>query len=305
MDLKNFILKIIDQNSNIFTNFCDKITETDRNYKIDNTIINRYLEKVKCNTKALKFKREIIKNIRLVECNEFETIINKNIEGIVKLNGEGYKICLPIGDQSLKKSNFFYSLLTIFKLKNKSIDFEIFYKSDEVFDKYGREEKVLIVLCDDVSYSGNQLSSHINSKLTGGLQNSFYVLNIGDLSKKLSFLNPNMKYYLNIIGYSETAKNAIEKQFKSSDISSRLIYGSGALYFSNSELFSSMRKYLTEKYRTSYRDTILLNSSYSIIKKDDKLYVVKENIINHAEHMLDLSLIILFQKYPERTIYLP
>lgn len=165
MELKTFCYQLITENESLFSSFCDTsgIPSDKYRYSLYLRNLNRYKEKVACNEKLINFFINLLENMKMFECPDFIEAINSNIEHILEYKTTGWKINLILTEEPMNKSNIYYSLLFLYKLRVLGYEVDNIYIETEDFivENNSIGDKALGVLCDDVSYSGTQLRDHI------------------------------------------------------------------------------------------------------------------------------------------------
>lgn len=159
--------------------------------------------------------------------------------------------------------------------------------------KIDTNHKIVIILCDDISYSGTQLAGHINPSDFGA----------GSLIGQYFKFQSNTYVFLNIIGILPDGISNVLNQFE--DLHN-LIIPKYALQFKGKS--TSVKNFLTNLTHSSdYNNYLKLNDCYVLvldttttpasIKLSSKLQHEYQYFNNTT--ILDLSLIYPFQKYPD------
>jgi hypothetical protein len=313
-NLAKFCYDFIKQNEKIIYNLEQYNLNVSPDFdNIKNFILNRT-----CCNKYYNFIEEMLKNIQYVSCDEIINILENNINNII--NYVSQTNCIPIlitTLDSIGKSNCFFSLYTLYKLKEKGIMLShIYARLDTVIEKSGdifnikdslnikKDANVLIIFCDDISYSGKQLATHINDNsmhyikdqfprgITSGFSTEYRIYN------KLKF-NDKIKIFLNVCGLLPEAHDLIVKQF---EIRDQLIIPSEVIKFKGILNLNELIKDQADKNNQSKDQFIKLNDCY-ILNKDDKKLVLESQFKTHLQidkHDINiLSFVYPFHKYPD------
>ncbi len=256
----------------------------------------------------------MLEAVQYVSCDTFIRILNLNMDEIVRLVGtESYEPVLITTDDSLQKSNIFYSLYMLKHLRDRGIIINHIYpfiksvseppdESKNLLNDRGDikipgiplDKKVLLILCDDISYSGTQISGHIN-KSSFGVPN--YYPDYGLFNKIV--LNPRIKIFLNVVGLLPPADNLIRSQFTNLSnliIPTNIIRFTGNLSVNDIINLKARESGLTVNNYKKLNDCWVLLRSGSTIKLESKFSA--ENSLN-SQSSTELSLVYPFQKYPD------
>ena len=213
------------------------------------------------------------------------------------IDNKNYHPVLIVSKSALNKSNVFFSLyfLKILNMKGRTIT-HVYETIDDALRDMAEivpsGKRCLIIFCDDFSYSGKQLADHINSPYK---------------NKKVE-RNDNIKYYLNIIGWTFGAKNRIISEFEKSEDS--LIIGTNSISISEKASENSVlhfvENYLVDKFGPvmfkEYGSKLFhLIDCYSLTYDYDKIIFSSLFGSQFISHSKDTSLIYLFNKYPDET----
>lgn len=204
--------------------FTDNVYKSDK-YKLD---LSHYRIVLQNNLLSEQEKKFYMLEKFLLETadEEYEKVsnvgvqFNANCDNLLelkanKISGKDNKIVYVVPPNYKAKSNFWTTLFFIELTKNK-------ITPDYVVDSINRLSRLLIattfpdhalynyivVISDDISYSGSQLS-----------EDTFN-----------SIIAPNVKLFFNLIGYSEVALNTINKRKIDSGNTCEIIFGRGAKY---------------------------------------------------------------------------
>jgi hypothetical protein len=166
-------------------------------------------------------------------------------------------------------------------LKGKNFNNLLF--KDPVFN----DKKVILILCDDFSYSGNQLSGHLSASQGNSIKEWFQQDNI-----QIGFdesIKKNIKYYLNIIGLTNEAEEKIRNELYEPQLN--LILPTARRTY-NSRIGDIIKRI--------DKQTINSNNFYVIIKDNEKLIVVPQfNAIFKDEIKNNLTVVYQSIKYPD------
>lgn len=209
--------------------FDSTIFEADKN-QIDNSYLDVLISKSNSQTKKAyelqKFILDEAKNT-YIDNNKIKEIFNSNCDDIIHIKtilestypDKIIKIVLLIL-KTMSKSNFWISLWVYELLKEHGITVDFIVEDIcEVkpnvtgdFSNFANEH-YLIIISDDISYSGSQIEHHSITNIP---------------------MDPNhLTLFLNLIGYSENAKKKIESRIKqnfSSQILTNCYFGSKSIF---------------------------------------------------------------------------
>lgn len=287
--LNLFFKKITSINNNkvILDNFLNGSVYNGLNYEFDHVNLDKLNKNYKCNNHITNLFTSIIKKSKLFKHSDFVKAYNKNVKDIIRISKISktyiYIIC-PNND--IKKSNFFYTLLTYYLIKNKATIEGIFYNLQE-FNNHIKTlpveetDKILAIISDDVSYSGSQLASFFSGK---------YVI------------DKRVYIYFNIVGYQEKAQKLIEERSRGLIDRSKLIFGAGSTFIQN-QLFNRTENIIQNILNLDDVDKVYQHLElYKLYKFNLSKDVLKSKVESHeiikAEEIYN-SAIILFQKYPD------
>ena len=277
---KNFLDKVIeDPIFDAFLNY--KLDEKKYSLDIDNIV--KYQEDVKSNKHNTDFFLKILEKSAFLSYEMFVEAINLNCSQIKEISEiSTNKIVLYLDTGAYKKSNFFYTVLTYFKLNQLGITIDGIINDIKKYNGYIKDtvNKYYLIICDDVSYSGNQLLGH---------------LYIGKEKFK-----DNANIYLNIIGYTQKAYNTFALDFNEIDIvyppknnAEQLIIGKGAKLLNNN--MEDIIKELTNN--NIYNIELYNHYDLEINSENINNSVIEKKIIFPLNDLE--TAIILFQKYPD------
>ena len=310
-NIANICYKLIKENNNLFLNLKDY----DKDYSQNKEKIKKFVESRVCCNKYYNFIKLMLETTQYISCDEFISIIDHNLRGIKDIirNNKYYPILITTKSE-FTKSNIFYALYFLARLNNKydiTIN-HIYTNLKDILDDQNiknikseissqfNNKKPLIIFCDDISYSGNQLSSHINSSpddpgmpgvVHGRRRELNYPLN----------LNSNIRIFLNIIGLLPEALLNIQSQF-SNQIN--LIIPRKTIKFDQPITVQDLINREATNEGLSAEDFLKLNDCW-ILKIDRSSLSINleskfttENLFDNNNHN-SLSLIYPFHKYPD------
>jgi hypothetical protein len=216
-------------------------------------------------------------------------------------------------NNSFVKSNAYYNLYFLHKLSKRGITLKyIFTQIYDVLEKnsttnqYALKEQftvlgdktLLFVFCDDVSYSGNQLTTQINP-----IDTDHYWYGAGPgVCKAVTpsqYFNrfPKSKVFLNVVGLLPSAYTLITSQFRTIR-DNALIIPRSVIKFDGPETtvinaLDSIDGFKTDKYYE--------NDCYILVKDGANIKIVSQldNYFSFSNNNNALSLVYLFQKYPD------
>ena len=309
-----------------YISFCYQILALN-NDKID---INKYDEnmriqieklydfKQKCCKKFINFIKQIYDKHIYISKKEVIDIYNKNNEELYNLliSNPDYMPIIMMPDVNLSKSNIFFTLYFLkFFYEKYGIKFPYaFSRISDIFENmiekksgvevYGtfknitlkeefreefRDKTLIFIIIDDFSYSGNQLAGHLVCGKFGPLDKK--KLDMSSIYDGKMQFDTKIKYYLNIIGMTDTAEKLIKNEFEYPDL--HLIIPKAIIKVTAK--FSDILKSFTDQY-------IIENDLYILRfhgpKNNGKIGISSEfyNIFKTNE---ELSLVIPFHKYPD------
>jgi len=306
--LKVFCYYLIDNNPQLFNNFCGFGGQPPReyNYNINLERLRDYLRQVRCNEKLISFYINILSEIKIFNCERIKYSIQLNVNQLTELHRDGKKLFMILPDVKLKKSNFFYSLLTLHLLKINNIYVENIYSKTSDFLNSNRNRLHNIgIICDDVSYSGKQLSEHLNDTIDPrDLERA-----IANPALKIRFdAQPNTNIFLSLVAVLPNAQRLINGQFYTTNF----ISGRGVEIIRD-EIFTNAKRifsrhlgipihYDDRRFQRELKEKLNLYHHYYLENLDDgRIRIIKKNLLNLEGDIdyLDLSFVILFQKYPD------
>jgi hypothetical protein len=309
-NLNEICYKMIEENKELYGDL--------KQYDIDHSeqfeITEKFLSNQTCCNRYYNFLKEIFKNTKYISCDEIIDILDKNVDELISYISSGYIPILITTVDSITKSNIFFSLYLLIKLESKG------YKIDKIYDSFKtilvnkdnersielfkpeisiREtDKVLIILCDDVSYSGRQIYEHIATEY-----NEFF----DPIYKKRNF-NQNVKIFLNVVGLLPKALKQINKAFYNSP-STNLIIPKNTFLPSETEKYTNIKILIESLLEGSETiDNFLkLNDCYTLIRNEDiislKSKMTVDGMFDYRSSLgsvsLEQSLVYLFMKYPD------
>ena len=299
LNISNFCYEIIKQNNSIFNNL--------KKYDIDHTQNIKNIETLvtsqKCCKEYYNFLKIMLESVKYISCDEFIRILDANITEIIKLITDGYIPILIATSDSISKSNIFYSLYFLNKMNEKGIKIEHIYEKiknilDDNVEKNIKEEigiaadkKILIILCDDISFSGSQLATHINETDFGP--------GFSEYQKNKLNLNNRIKIYLNVIGLLPSAKKLITNQFTNIQ---NLIIPTSIINLNDVVTINKLINSQATLNNMSRGNYLKLIDCYVLLRNKDTIILESklkvENSFNDNNY-LDLDLIYSFQKYPD------
>tara|TARA_B110000977_G_scaffold191616_1_gene264014 strand:- start:674 stop:2173 length:1500 start_codon:yes stop_codon:yes gene_type:complete len=286
---RSFIEDILEKND-IFENFLN-FTLEDLKFDLDINNIIKYQEEVNSNKHITDFFIKILKNIKFFTYESFLEILNNNCQHIKNISlDEHNRLFLYFDISAYKKSNFFYTVLTYLKLKREGVNIEKIITDINSFNTEATdpELKYYLIVCDDVSYSGEQLFGH--------------------LSYGMIKFNPNTHIFINLIAYTNKAFSNFASDFY--DINSapknnnrQLVIGSGVERVNN-----NMKNIFIELTDSVDENEMLLNIDiFNLYQIDINNEIFTKSIVKKEKifEMQNLkSIILLFQKYPdEASVY--
>lgn len=301
---------LIDQNLEKFNNLIQY--DINHSQNIDN--IRTFVESQTCCRGYFNFIKSMLEAVQYVSCDTFIRILNLNMDEIVKLvKTQNYEPVLITTDDSLQKSNIFYSLYMLKHLRDKGVIINYIYpfvksvseppdvsknllndRGDIKIPEIPLDKKVLLILCDDISYSGTQISGHIN-KSSLGVPN--YYPDYGLFNKIV--LNSRIKFFLNVVGLLPPAYNLIRIQF--TDLSN-LIIPTSVIRFTGNLSVDDIIKLKAREFGLTIENYKKLNDCWVLIRTGETIKLESkfsaENSLN-SQSSAELSLVYPFQKYPD------
>ena len=313
-NLKIFCYYLIQNNTSLFANFCMMGGEPSNKYRYNINLdrLKEYLRQINCNQKIINFYIDIVSEMKIFNCDDIKHSIEQNVSQLTNLHKLGKRLFMIIPDIKLKKSNFFYSLLTLYLLAVNNIYVENIYSETSAFLSANKNLLYNIgIICDDVSYSGKQLSHHLNNLI----DYSNLIKAVDDDSLKLNFVDqPNTYIFLSLVAILPKAQRLITGQFHTTNF----ISGNGVkiltdeIYTSAKNVFSKHLEiplhYDDSHFQSELDKKLNLYHHYYLKNLDDgTIFIKKVNVLNlgGSESFLNLSFVILFQKYPDTVSTYP
>jgi hypothetical protein len=299
-NIKNKIYSILDSNSN------NLLLKNLGNKKINYRKIDEYTSDQACVKKYINFMKKIFKKSTYIDVEMFNRIYKNNIEDISRIISNDNSVVIMIIPNTPKKSNYFLSFHTLEMLK-KNYGLEINYIFENVRDiinekscvidlpEHLQNKNVYIVLCDDVSYSGNQLANHLN-KERSDTNPAVYIENGREVGTEYKYCNfQNVKFILNVIGYTKNAKKMILLQFRNPE---NVIFPESS-YYIDKDLGMIVEEIAREEGKDMYELIAENDLFYLETEKNDEKNI--DHIYSHffMKHQLNQYLIYIFFKYPD------
>ncbi len=316
--IKDLCYQLVEENKDLFNL---KQFDVDNSQNLE--LINEFVTAQTCCKKYFSLVKEMLELVRYISCDEFLEIFNNNLNQLIDLINSGYQPVIITTRDSISKSNIYYCLYLLYMLQQKGITINHFYETtNDILNEQRNnlkpvviEElkktfkpsstaqtsqqfvpKAVLIYSDDVSYSGNQLSGHVNPHPIFGLAGYEYDINIP------STLSPNIKFFLNIVGLLPSAYTQVRRQFGNPD--NNLIIPTSVLRFSSNDPYVSVENFFNFKYGRNWRNIIKLNDCYILTKKVETNIIILTPVLNYEynfnnQSILDLSLVIPFNKYPD------
>lgn len=283
----------------------DLSTDGSKLQSIESEVLKPYIE----------FYQQILSNMTFVDKTTFFNRINKNLDEIAEKNKSHEIIFISTGDDK-SKSNFWLTMYSIRYLSAKGIKLSYAYNilanivpvDEEAFGmgcetqriekaEYEKlikktNKKLLLVFCDDISYSGNQLSGHVAgycfpySEMYGMPQ-----LDIPD----------NVEIYFNLYGFTDGSINKLRDAVSYKD-RSKLIFPKDYVTMKTFKnvLVEITNVDLSENLTDLYK-AIVDRDCFSVFLEQDKPMVrsMFASRFPNSNDEWDLSLSYLFFKYPD------
>jgi hypothetical protein len=279
--------------------------------------IDEYSRKYQHTRKFTQLIKELYSKYRYISKKEIIDIIDKNIKELYELlsTNSKYIPIIIITNESFKKSNIFFTayflkrfyemyrikipyafstVSDIFKnMINKSQDAISFgtFKNITLKDEYELEFKdktLIIILCDDFSYSGSQLSGHLvkgSGKPLPKIIKPTIMNQNNNYNGKMQF-DTNVKFFFNIIGLTNKAETLIRNEFDYPDL--HIILPKSII--KNSIILNDILKGFTPEHIYD-NDIFILHNSYDYITIQSQFYQICADV--------DLALVLPFHKYPD------
>ena len=313
INLSSFCYDFISQNHAIIND----LKQYDIDYSQNIQAIRDFVESQQCCKKYFQFIERMLNTTKYVSCDEFIRILSSNIIEIVNL-AQTNELILIITNESILKSNIFYSLYTLNKLLEKDVKINhIYEKLEDIIEEQENifnlksslciRKNAIIIFCDDISYSGSQLAEHINDI------NMYYTLDQKDKHSGYGYaveysdkgydkqleLNPNIQIFLNLIGILPTAHNLIKSQFKNT---TQLIIPIATICFSGIVTLDQLIQDEASKQQLTINQFLKLNDCYTL-NRIKKSIILESQFTTHLRFnrpsTTELSLVYPFNKYPD------
>ena len=300
INLINNLYRLIDQN----IDFIQDLKQHNNQSNVSLDSIDEYKEKQQCANTYYTFIKNFLSNITYVSCDKFISIIDKNINELIELIDKPNVIpILVVTNSTMGKSNFFYNLyfLNEMRKKNKKLEYAYGNILEIMNDDYSGiknnlgidiEKNIILIYCDDISYSGSQLSFQISAEESG----IFYMTRT-DAGKGKMPLNPKIKFFINLVGILPDALSKIENEFANKD---NLIIPNSTIRFKNDKVENILKK--LGNYRTN--DCIILRKNdnedeIELSSMMDEYFVNNNKTTKDIKSVMALSLVYPFHKYPD------
>jgi hypothetical protein len=147
-------------------------------------------------------------------------------------------------------------------------------------------KNILFIFCDDISYSGNQLSRFINDT---------NIFEPGSLVGQYLKLDSKIKIFLNIVGLLPEAKQLIKKQFQNDK---QLIIPTSTIIFSGTITLDDFMKEKATNQSISLENFKKLNDCWILLKTSDSIILESKLTVEYSKST-NRSLIYPFHKYPD------
>lgn len=276
---------------------------------INLSVIDRYLdENQECSKKFMEYMKYLYSKTVRIDHKQIIEQINFNVNEL--LTHETYSqmvhiLCIPTSNNSMiDKSCFFYILYFIYMYREKSGAYPFIYNKENL-DKIRYYDTIiesiennnaLFIFCDDILYSGTQMSVDIIS--TDIIKNPEKLSKEEIAPEELKHIN----IYLNIVGYTENSVITLQNRFPKIKI------------ITNNLEDENIKKIIIPTNLTPYNNSIK-NTTLEFIKSKNitlkdfyieyGLYNITTNNIIKSElqyilsTFLDTNLLYPFYKYPD------
>lgn len=308
INLSDFCYDFISQNHAIIND----LKQYDIDYSQNLQAIRDFVQSQQCCKKYFQFIERMLNTTKYVSCDEFIRILSSNIIEIVNL-AQNNELILIITGQSIVKSNIFYSLYTINKLLEKDVKINhIYEKLEDIVEEQGNifnlksslciRKNAVIIFCDDISYSGSQLSEHVNNiRMYYPPDQKDNYFGYGKQNGKLLELNSNIQIFLNLIGLLPDAHDLIRAQFKNIN-TKQIIIPKATIYFSGIVTIDQLIQDEASKQQLTINQFLKLNDCYTL-NRTEKSIILESQFTNHLRFnkssITNLSLVYPFNKYPD------
>lgn len=290
-NLKDFCYEFIEENRC----FLENLKYYDTDHSINKNILNEYISKQTCSIKYYSLIQKMLESVKYISCDEIIKILNKNIDEICNLIDCKERKYIPIlitTDSYLKKSNVYFTLYFLYNLKKKGKYIDYIYEDikvillnsedpqwikDNILDyDSNNPPHFLFIICDDITYSGNQISSHFEPKLSYG-KDKFKIAD-------------NIHIYLNFIAFLPQAIIKIKSVIESKN----LIIPKNSIQINKNDSCSSVNQFIKNNNINKK-----LYDSYIIIKDGNKYSLVSQ--LDNYLYNPKASLVYPFYKYPDHV----
>ena len=331
-NLANYCYQLVDINNDLLD-----LEKYDKNHIFLMDNLDKYIaSQPKINQQLKMLYEHIYKNVNYISINQIIDILNNNIDELLEKYKDFIHIVILSRDMTNKKSNFFFYLYFLKKYKIKSgekikyvfnsiyellnYDNDIITLNHEYISDINPESKFLLIFCDDVSYSGSQLTDNFRNR------DELKII------KRINF-NKNIYIYLNIVGALTNALLLFEKISPTNyfnEVNYNIILPSKSLKINNDIINILINisepnienKYnyfnIPEKIKNNILDIIIKNDIYEIkpIKKDgNTIFTISRGELGNIYYKtfiyrifmdkINLSLTYLDFKYPDFLSTLP
>ena len=273
----------------------DKIHLDYEDDKLNTQNIEDYGNAQPSTKKFMSLMKFIIDKTVYIPVDEFKKRIDTNIDEIKDLtDNQDYEPVVIIPNSDFDRSYTFFTLYLLKKLQEKNIKIKYAFIENDIVDHIkklskvykAKNKKLLIILSDDYSYSGQQIQYRLYKNLI-----------------KID----NVKYYINIAGLTETALEAIitgnPYDNSNKDNKDYIIFPKNIRIDKPLTFYNIIEEIEKEKGK-NYQDYINENNFYVIEKQNDNIIVKRQfEFIMYKYFDAFQNIIYSFLKYPDERSF--
>jgi hypothetical protein len=295
INLSNLFYRLLLENLHLFD-----LKKYDIDYSPDIDAITDYFKTQKINKCGIydhyyNLLLELTKSIKYISCDEFIDIYNKNFNQLLSLSQEGYILVFIIPNIKIGKSNFYFLLYTLSLFHKLGVRIHHIYENiDNILSNIVINNKILLIITDDFSYSGSQINNNLKK----------FIITLDEHEYEI-------KYFLNIIGLTQLSKKNIIESLQYKKI---LIIPKHIIYIDETNKSYSIESFLDNYLKSNFGDLSIkvknakLNITDIIYLLDVYNLNITEKSIKFEDTLFDFdymfetgNLIYLFSKYPDAT----
>jgi hypothetical protein len=307
---ENFAKNINNFLNSYKTNFSSDFLKSKVNDRIfDGKAVHDFYEKFNFNHEFNIFMKQLFDNTIIINKEHIINVYTKHVDKIAKLvNEENYEIIIVTTTSPISKSNFWITMYVLNLLLNKNIIVK--YAIDNIINMYKKCEKIdenayvtsnicsnilneitqnnkkpLLIFCDDISYSGTQLSAHIST--------GFDLTDERFFEKNDILLTSECRLYLCLIGITEESKKILLKSSSYNNNNKKM----NIININELTIFNNTLNNFIDNF---YKNVLLCHiDQFYITYNNDKYYI--NSMINKFVNIVNIELLMTMPifKYPD------